>query len=114
MGYVGLQINLLPLPIRDPRMRGGERGGGRNKLLPGFFKDREEISFDPKKFCLARIKRFLSETLHPIPHQKHLMFNSSFSKSLTFKRQSHKMAKHTQTIRWQIADELFECVWPLC
>ena len=29
-------------------------------------------------------------------------------------RQSHKMAKHSQTIRWQIADELFECVWPFC
>ena len=25
-----------------------------------------------------------------------------------FKRQSHKMIKHTQ----KIADELFECVWP--
>ena len=24
------------------------------------------------------------------------------------------MAKHTQTIRRQIADELFECVWPFC
>ena len=24
------------------------------------------------------------------------------------------MVKHTQTIRWQIADELFECVWPFC
>ena len=30
------------------------------------------------------------------------------------KRQSHKMAKHTQTIRRQIADELFEWVWPFC
>ena len=28
------------------------------------------------------------------------------------KRQSHKMVKHTQTIRQQIADKLFECVWP--
>ena len=27
-----------------------------------------------------------------------------------FKRQSHKTVKHTQTIRRQIADELFECV----
>ena len=27
-------------------------------------------------------------------------------------RQSHKMAKHNQTIRRQIAYELFECVWP--
>ena len=24
------------------------------------------------------------------------------------------MVKHTQTIRRQIADELFECVWPFC
>ena len=34
--------------------------------------------------------------------------------NLPFKRQSHKMVKHTQTIRRQIADELFECVWPFC
>ena len=27
-----------------------------------------------------------------------------------FERQFHKMVKHTQTIRRQIADELFECV----
>ena len=37
----------------------------------------------------------------------------SFKNEL-FKRQYHKMVKHTQTIRWQIADELFECVWPFC
>ena len=30
------------------------------------------------------------------------------------KHQSREMAKHTQTIRWQIADELSEWVWPLC
>ena len=24
------------------------------------------------------------------------------------------MAKHNQTIRRQIVDELFECVWPFC
>ena len=24
------------------------------------------------------------------------------------------MVKHTHTIRRQIADELFECVWPFC
>ena len=24
------------------------------------------------------------------------------------------MAKHTQTIRRQFANELFECVWPFC
>ena len=32
---------------------------------------------------------------------------------LPFKHQSHKMVKHAQTIG-QIADELFEGVWPLC
>ena len=31
-----------------------------------------------------------------------------------FKHQFHKMVKHTQTISRQIADELFECVWPFC
>ena len=31
--------------------------------------------------------------------------------SQTIRRQ---MTKHTQTIRRQIADELFECGWPLC
>ena len=37
-----------------------------------------------------------------------------------FKCQPHKMVKHTQTvkhtqaIRRQIVDELFECVWPFC
>ena len=29
-----------------------------------------------------------------------------------FKRQTHKMLKHNQTIRRQTVDELFECVWP--
>ena len=29
---------------------------------------------------------------------------------LPFKRQFHKMVKHIETIRQQIADELFECV----
>ena len=29
-------------------------------------------------------------------------------------RQINKVAKHTQTIRRQFADKLFECVWPFC
>ena len=28
--------------------------------------------------------------------------------------QPHKVVKHTQTIRRQFADELFECVWLFC
>ena len=40
--------------------------------------------------------------------------NSSTYFTYPFKRQSHKMVKHTQTIRRQFADELFECVWSFC
>ena len=36
------------------------------------------------------------------------------SYSSPIKRQFHKMVKHSQTIRWQIADELFECVGQFC
>ena len=31
-----------------------------------------------------------------------------------FKRQPHKMVKHTQNSSSAIADKLFECVWPFC
>ena len=37
---------------------------------------------------------------------------SSFKITLTLKHQSTKMVKHTETIRRQFADKLFECVWP--
>ena len=33
---------------------------------------------------------------------------------MPFKRQPHKMAKHTQAIRRLLPKELFECVWPFC
>ena len=33
---------------------------------------------------------------------------------LLIKRQSHKIFKHTQTIRRQFTDDLFECVRPFC
>ena len=45
--------------------------------------------FDATVHCLLKTTKFT---------------NSSFD----------KMAKHTQTIRRQMADELFECVWPIC
>ena len=32
----------------------------------------------------------------------------------SLKRESHKMVKHTQTIRRPLDDELLECVWPFC
>ena len=39
---------------------------------------------------------------------------SRWGSLIDFKRQSHKMVQHTQTIRRQFVDELFECVWPFC
>ena len=33
---------------------------------------------------------------------------------LTIEAPIQKIVEHTQTIRLQIADELFECVWPFC
>ena len=35
-----------------------------------------------------------------------------WASAVLFKRQFHKMVKHTQTICRQFADKLFECVWP--
>ena len=42
------------------------------------------------------------------------LVTSSINRIWPFKRQFHKMVKHTETIRRQIAEELFECVWPFC
>ena len=28
-----------------------------------------------------------------------------------FRRQPHKIVKHTQPIRWQLADKLVGCIW---
>ena len=39
---------------------------------------------------------------------------NKFLEKGAFKCQFHKMVKHTQTIRRQFADELFECAWPFC
>ena len=47
------------------------------------------------------IKKHLPSSTYPIVLEP---FNCQF----------HKMVKHTQTIRRQIPDELFECVWPFC
>ena len=37
-----------------------------------------------------------------------------YLRSYENQKRINKMAKHTQTIRRQFADELFECVWPFC
>ena len=38
------------------------------------------------------------------------MLERKFKSEKSIKRKSHKMVKHTQTVRRQIAEELFECV----
>ena len=61
------------------------------------------------------IVRQLLNTVHQVlikDNQK--IFSSQDLNLQTFKRQPDKMVKHTQTIPWLTADELFECVWPFC
>ena len=42
------------------------------------------------------------------------LFIGIFQYLQPFKYQPHKMGKHTQTLGWKIADELFGCVWSFC
>ena len=68
--------------------------------LPSFYR-LDEIW---QKSCLLHYVRFKALVRDK---EWHLMRKRSFDKY-------HKMVKHTQTIRRQFADELFECVWPFC
>ena len=52
-------------------------------------------------------KQTLTLNLASPNHLGYCLWWGSF---LTLKRQPHKMIKHTQAIRRQIADELLECV----
>ena len=72
MGYVGLQINLLPLPIRDPRMRGGERGGGGEiSGFRGFSKTGKKKALTQKNFAWQESKGF-SQKLFTLFHIKNI------------------------------------------
>ena len=55
-------------------------------------------------------------SLGRLPHALTLKYSTKPVKMilLTLYVPIHKMVKHTQTIRRQFADELFECVWPFC
>ena len=53
-------------------------------------------------------RKFLSRYFQQCQLSKEIILFSPF------KRQPHKMVKHTKTIRRQITNELFECVWPFC
>ena len=60
------------------------------------------LVFYPHVLCKCRYNAFNLSCDLKRPHDE------------LFKRQYQKMVKHTQTIPGQIADELFECVWPFC
>ena len=59
-----------------------------------------------EKLCKDFWKDDLKQTIVVLKSSREIYYH--------FKRQSHKMVKHTQTIRRQFSDELFECVWPFC
>ena len=47
--------------------------------------------------------------------EKYLSFEDLlYREYYPFKHQYQEMVKHTETIRPEIADESFECVWPFC
>ena len=68
-------------------------------MSPGLMRD-ETGGIADEAYVLNPIRRFFLQPTH--------FFN------LPFKRQFHKMVKYTQTIRRQIPNELFECLWPFC
>ena len=90
-------------------------------------------------YCTERLQRnsLRNLLLHPVAlgcyisyfgfvFRFHMELNNSHTPILTschwrilniylpFRRLPHKMVKHIQTIRRQIADKLFECVWLFC
>ena len=69
------------------------------------------------KYCIIFKKTYFEKHLQTTVYGFHFINLPLFVFIVhsLFKRQFHKIVKHTQTIRWQIADELFElfeCVWP--
>ena len=74
------------------------------------------LSLLRQKFCVIyNIK--LSQSflrLRKILLQKCFLLLIGWGYSQPFKRQFHKMVKHTQTICQQFGDEFFEWVWPFC
>ena len=68
-------------------------------MSPGLMRD-ETGGIADEAYVLNPIRRFF--------YNQRIFFN------LPFKRQFHKMVKYTQTIRRQIPNELFECLWPFC
>ena len=74
-------------------------------FLPGYVKPSiNKLQKKPEKVPCYRLLKFF------FPYRKKV----AQSVTSPFKRQPHKMVKFTQTIRRQIAGELFECVRAFC
>ena len=76
-----------------------------------------ESGYEAINQAIFALKNALAITTFNIIHWEDLMgvlpVDQSYQQIkilLTFKRQPHRMVLHTQTIRRQIDDELFECV----
>ena len=76
-----------------------------------------KISVDDKDKVLNEFLRFYQSIISSKTNLTKRTKDISMTAMLPYepsKRQPHEMIKHTQTIYRQIADELFECVWPFC
>ena len=83
-----------------------------------FFKSTYLSNMNPANVCLFTVNNLKKVwnmfTVNNIDTSTTPLTSFLCLRSQPFKRQFHKMVKHTQTIRRQIADELFEWVWPFC
>ena len=64
------------------------------------------LQISQKTFFIENLRVTASEDWKVLNEWKH-----EYEMIKPFKRQPHKIVKHTQTIRRQIAEELFERVW---
>ena len=70
--------------------------------------------FKKTKIQNLTVRQLLNTFHQALIKDNQKIFSSQDLNLQPFKRQPHKMVKHTQTIPWLAADELFECVWPFC
>ena len=73
---------------------------------------KSQLTFACSKSTIETVQKrckICSKLTLKTPERHPKLFNP-MSQYSPFKLQTHKMVKHTQTIRRQIVDELFECV----
>ena len=76
------------------------------------FENKEKAFFLVSKKLFFRYKKQNSNNISDVTFKESRYFCNSNLWIRQYHKQYHKMVRHTQTICRDIADELFECVWP--